>query len=132
MTAEQRTCPTCGTEFTWTPAAPRQKYCSTRCKHRWHTAHRKPRSRRGRQPSRAADTGHGDPRPAPPATSVATTTAVGATTDVAAPPPGPAGLTAAPACPHCRQPVALVAWLVPPAASVTTPPRHADTIRDIA
>jgi endogenous inhibitor of DNA gyrase (YacG/DUF329 family) len=97
VTAEQRACPSCGTAFTWTPAAPRQRFCSTRCKHRWHTD--------------------------APAAGVATTTPV-------APPPGPAGLTAAPACPHCRQPVALVAWLVPPAASVTTPPRHADTIRD--
>jgi endogenous inhibitor of DNA gyrase (YacG/DUF329 family) len=114
VTAEQRNCPSCGTAFTWTPAAPRQKFCSTRCKHRWHTAHRKPRRRHARQ-----DPAPGDPRPDAPTTSVATTT-----------PPGPAGLTAAPACPHCRQPVALVAWLVPPAASVTTPPRHADTIRE--
>jgi hypothetical protein len=119
VTAEQRNCPSCGTAFTWTPAAPRQKFCSTRCKHRWHTANRKPRSRRSRQPAAR------DPRPDTPTTSVATTTAVAATT-----PAGPAGLTAAPACPHCRQPVALVAWLVPPAASVTTPPRHANTIRD--
>ena len=77
-----------------------------------------PRNRRGRKPA-ARD----DPRPAAPTTDVAATTLV-------APPPGPAGLTAAPACPHCRQPVALVAWLVPPAASVTTPPRHAGTIRE--
>ena len=117
MTAEQRACPSCGTVFTWTPAAPRQRFCSTRCKHRWHTANRKPR-RRGRQPAT-----RDDPRPDTPTTGVATTTPV-------APPPGPAGLTTAPACPHCRQPVALVAWLVPPAASVTTPPRHADTTRD--
>ena len=125
MTAEQRNCPSCGTAFTWTPAAPRQKFCSTRCKHRWHTANRKPRRRRARQ-----DAARDDPRPDTPTTSVATTTAVATTTPATAPPPGPAGLTAAPACPHCRQPVALVAWLVPPAASVTTPPRHADTIRE--
>jgi endogenous inhibitor of DNA gyrase (YacG/DUF329 family) len=112
VTAEQRACPSCGTAFTLTPAAPRKKFCSTRCKHRWHSANRKPRRRARRD----------DPHPDTPATSVATTTAV-------ATPHAPA-LTAAPACPHCRQPVALVAWLVPPAASVTTPPRHADTIRD--
>ncbi len=116
MNAEQRACPACGAEFTWTPAAPRQKYCSTRCKHRWHAAHGKPRSRRGRN---REDATSDDARPAT------------ATTDVP-PPPAPAGgLAAAPACPHCRQPVALVAWLVPPAASITTPPRHADTIREI-
>ena len=40
-------------------------------------------------------------------------------------------LAAEPACPHCRKPVALVAWLVPPAAAtVKEPPRHADTVRD--
>jgi len=63
----------------------------------------------------------------------------GATTHVAsatgaAPPATPAagpepGLTAGPACPHCRKPVALVAWLVPPAAaSVKEPPRHAGMV----
>ena len=110
MSAEQRECPACGNPFTWTPAAPRQKYCSTRCKHRWHAAHGKPRKRRrGRR---------------------------AATADVACPPTPTTGVTedslaAEPACPHCRKPVALVAWLVPPAAaSVKEPPRHADTIRD--
>jgi endogenous inhibitor of DNA gyrase (YacG/DUF329 family) len=109
VSAEQRECPQCGTPFTWTPAAPRQKYCSARCKHRWHRAHGRPRKRRrGGQ---------------------------AATCDVAGPPAataGQAGLAAQPACPHCRKPVALVAWLVPPAAaSVKTPPRHADTISNI-
>ena len=110
MSPEQRDCPACGTPFTWTPAAPRQKYCSARCKHRWHRAHGKPRRRR-----RTRD----DARP--PA----------ATTQPAPPPATGESLAAEPACPHCRKPVALVAWLVPPAAaSVKTPPRHADTIRD--
>jgi len=46
-------------------------------------------------------------------------------------PLAPATLTPAPACPDCRQPVAIVAWLVvPAAASVATPRRHADTVRD--
>lgn len=111
MTAEQRPCPACSTEFTWTPAAPRQRFCSTRCKHRWHDANRK-RDRR-EQP------GRDDARP--PAPVADATTPVERTA---------AALPATPACPHCRQPVALVAWLVPPAASVTTPPRHAATIRD--
>jgi endogenous inhibitor of DNA gyrase (YacG/DUF329 family) len=116
MTAEQRTCPACGTEFTWTPAAPRQKYCSTRCKHRWHDRHRsKPRRR------------HNSPT-----THVARPPATGIAGDAASPPvPSPAGasMTATPACPHCRQPVALVAWLVPPAASITTPPPHVTATR---
>jgi hypothetical protein len=43
----------------------------------------------------------------------------------------PATLTATPACPHCKQPVAIVAWLVPPAAAtVATPPQHAVTTSD--
>jgi endogenous inhibitor of DNA gyrase (YacG/DUF329 family) len=118
VSAEQRDCPECGTPFTWTTAAPRQKYCSTRCKHRWHQARRKPRRRRrGRTATRDAA--------APPAP----------TTEVGPPAPPAAGpepgLTAGPACPHCRKPVALVAWLVPPAAAtVKEPPRHADTVRD--
>jgi endogenous inhibitor of DNA gyrase (YacG/DUF329 family) len=120
VSPEQRDCPACGTPFTWTPAAPRQKYCSARCKHRWHRAHGKPRRRRGRQAATRdvarppAATTQGAP-PSPPAAGTG----------------GQAALTAGPACPHCRKPVALVAWLVPPAAaSVKTPPRHADTIRD--
>jgi endogenous inhibitor of DNA gyrase (YacG/DUF329 family) len=118
MTAEQRDCPQCGSPFTWTPAAPRQKYCSTRCKHRWHAAHGKPRRRRRRQDT-ATDAG----RPPAPATRVAPAAGTG---PPAPPHPGP-GLTAGPACPHCRKPVALVAWLVPPAAAtVQEPPRHAD------
>lgn len=36
-----------------------------------------------------------------------------------------------PAFPHCRQPVAIVAWLVrPAAATVAAPPRHASETRD--
>lgn len=127
MSAEQRDCPQCGTPFTWTTAAPRQKYCSTRCKHRWHTARRKPRNRRrGRQGPTASVAR----QPAPTA-SVAPTTEVGPPSPPAAGTAGEAGLTAEPACPHCRKPVALVAWLVPPAAAtVKEPPRHADTMSD--
>jgi endogenous inhibitor of DNA gyrase (YacG/DUF329 family) len=110
VTAEQRDCPECGTPFTWTSAAPRQKYCSTRCKHRWHQARRKPRRRR-QDPTRHVA------RPPVPAAGVAPTTEV--------------GLAAQTACPHCRKPVALAAWLIPPAAAnVKDPPRHADTISD--
>ena len=129
MSAEQRDCPQCGTPFTWTSAAPRQKYCSTRCKHRWHTAHRKPRKRRRGRQGPASDVA----RPPAPTTRVVPTTEVGPPSPPAAGTgtAGEAGLAAEPACPHCRKPVALVAWLVPPAAaSVKEPPRHADTIRD--
>ena len=118
MSAEQRDCPACGNPFTWTPAAPRQKYCSTRCKHRWHQAHGKPRKRRRARPAATADVA----RPPTPTTAVTPFPPAARTGD---------DLTAEPACPHCRKPIALVAWLVPPAAaSVREPPRHADTIRD--
>ena len=129
MSAEQRPCLQCGTPFTWTTAAPRQKYCSTPCKHRWHQARRKHRRRR---PGRTGPTTV-VARPAAPATAVARQPAP--TADAPSPPAagtaGEAGLAAEPACPHCRKPVTLVAWLVPPAAAeVKIPPRHADTISD--
>ncbi len=104
MSAEQRDCPHCGTPFTWTPAAPRQKYCSTRCKHRWHQARRKPRKRRRDRQATATDVAR---LPAP-TTRVAPTTEVGPPSPPAAGTAGQAGLTADPACPHCRKPVALV------------------------
>ena len=116
MSAEQRDCPQCGTPFTWTSAAPRQKYCSTRCKHRWHQVRRKPRRRRRGRQAPSADVAR---LPAP-------TTRVTPTTEVGPPAPpqaGPeSGLTAEPACPHCRKPVAIVAWLIPPAAATITAP----------
>jgi endogenous inhibitor of DNA gyrase (YacG/DUF329 family) len=127
VSAEQRDCPECGAPFTWTSAAPRQKYCSTRCKHRWHQARRKPRRRRRGRQDPARDVA----RLPVPATGVAPATEVGPPSPPAAGTGGEAGLAAEPACPHCRKPVALVAWLVPPAAaSVKEPPRHADTVRD--
>lgn len=118
--AEQRPCPACGTAFTWTPASPRQRFCSTRCRQRWW-------DRRRRQATAALNRAA-----APPAASGQHDDAPrGGGHDAHG--GGPRGRddagtpTAAPACPHCRQPVAIVAWLVPPAAaSVATPPRHAD------
>lgn len=51
------------------------------------------------------------------------------TGDVVGPPSPDGSLTAAPAYPRCRQPVALVAWLVPPAASTTAPSLYIATTR---
>lgn len=118
MTTEQRACPACGTEFTWTSAAPRQRFCSTRCKHRWWCARRRQATAALARDETPAS---GDPR---------------ATTrddrgDAARHHADPGIVAAVPACPHCGKPVAIVAWLVPPAAAtVTTPPRHAVTVRD--
>ena len=116
--AEQRTCPACGTAFTWTPASPRQRFCSTRCRQAWWDRRRRQATATlgrgdatpaGNDPHAGADDGRGD----------------------AARSHDNGTLAAVPACPHCKQPVAVVAWLVPPAAaSVTPPPRHADTVRD--
>ncbi len=117
--AEQRECPACGTPFTWTPAAPRQRFCSTPCRQRWWD-----RTRRGRRHRRAdGPRGQHDPRrtadePRSPADDPR-----GNSSD--------STLAAVPACPHCRQPVAIVAWLVPPAAATVAPPaRHAGETRD--
>jgi len=110
--AEQRPCPACGTAFTWTPAAPRQRFCSTRCRQRWW-------DRRRRQATAALNR-----RASPPATSP------DSHDDEHDPRGGaarghdsPGTLAAVPACPHCRQPVAIVAWLVPPAAATVATPR---------
>lgn len=124
MTTEQRTCPCCGTEFTWTSAAPRQKFCSIRCKHRWWDTRRRQATaalnqgsiplpagqQRGDDHGAVTHDGRGDPARHHPSSGT---------------------LAAVPACPHCSKPVAIVAWLVPPAAaSVATPPRHAVAVRD--
>lgn len=114
--AEQRTCPACGTLFTWTTAAPRQRFCSTPCRQRWWDRNRRRRSRHHGDDPRGHDPRHTDePRRAddPRGTSNDGT------------------LAAVPACPHCRRPVAIVAWLVPPtAASVATPRQHTAAISD--
>jgi endogenous inhibitor of DNA gyrase (YacG/DUF329 family) len=121
VTAEQRRCPACDAEFTWTSASPRQRFCSTRCRQSWWCARRRQAT--------AALTRHDPrvpPRAEPRATAYHDHRGDTARTDA------PGGILAAvPACPHCAKPVAVVAWLVPPAASsVATPPRHAATIHD--
>jgi endogenous inhibitor of DNA gyrase (YacG/DUF329 family) len=118
MTAEQRQCPACGTEFTWTSAAPRQRFCSTRCKHRWWCARRRQATAALARDSTPATTG---------GTRAATHDDRGGAARHHA---GTGTVAAVPACPHCSKPVAIVAWLVPPAAAVTTPPRHAVAVRD--
>ena len=116
--AEQRECPTCGTQFTWTTAAPRQRFCSTPCRHRWWDRTR----RRGRADGRDDPRGH-DPRGRAPRRPPAGDPRGH---DNGAPGTSPGTTAAVPACPHCRQPVAIVAWLVPPAAASIDTPRHAD------
>jgi endogenous inhibitor of DNA gyrase (YacG/DUF329 family) len=110
---EQRACPVCGTAFTWTSASPRQKYCSTRCAQLcWERAHRRRSQRQPAagdpdhhddQPRHHDDDAHHDDDPRRP--------------DGNGQPPA-----AIAACPHCRKPVAIVAWLIPPAAATITAP----------
>jgi endogenous inhibitor of DNA gyrase (YacG/DUF329 family) len=121
--AEQRPCLHCGTVFTWTPASPRKRFCSQPCRLAWWGTRRRQATtalRRGdiRLPGGQP---HGDD-------SHATgNDARGG--DARSHDPGT--LAATPACPHCRQPVAIVAWLVPPAAAnIATPPRHAAAINE--
>jgi endogenous inhibitor of DNA gyrase (YacG/DUF329 family) len=117
MTAEQRQCPNCGTAFTWTAAAPRKRFCSTRCKHQWWC------TRRRQATAALAGSDTTPPRDHPRATA--------RDHRGDAPPTGTGTTVAVPACPYCARPVAIVAWLVPPAAAtVTTTPRHAVTIND--
>jgi len=103
---EQRACPVCGTAFTWTSASPRQKYCSTRCAQLcWERAHRRRSQRQpaAGDPGRHDDQARHDDDPRRP--------------DGNGQPPA-----AIAACPHCRKPVAIVAWLIPPAAATITAP----------
>lgn len=113
--AEQRTCPACGSLFTWTPAAPRQKFCSTRCRQRWWDRARRRAAKnddpRGRHDPRRDDAHGHDGRGHD---------GHGHDTDSIPTGQPPAAIAA---CPHCRNPVAIVAWLVPPAAASVPAPR---------
>lgn len=116
MSAGQRECPACGTEFTWTPASPRKRFCSIACRHHWWNCRRR-RARAAAAGSQPA-AGEHDARAATPREQH----------DPRATEPRDSVVAAVPACPHCRQPVAVVAWLVPPAAASIDTPRH-DTTR---
>lgn len=123
MTAEQRPCQSCGTIFTWTPASPRQRYCSIRCRQAWWAARRRQAT--------AALNHRGIPLPAGQPHAGDPHAAHDGRGGEARSHDSPGTLAATPACPHCKQPVAIVAWLVPPAAAtVATPPRHAVTTGD--
>lgn len=122
--AEQRPCPACGALFTWTPAGSRQKYCSADCRYRWWNLRR-------RQATAALRRG-GPSAPAPAAHAARGETPRGHGPRDRGPRDAGGIVAAVPACPHCREPVAVVAWLVPPgAASVATPNNTPATMRDI-
>lgn len=116
---EQRACPVCGTAFTWTSASPRQKYCSTRCAQLcWERAHRR---RSQRQPA-AGDPGRHDDQARHHDDAHHDDDDVRHDDDPRRPDGNGQPPAAIAACPHCRKPVAIVAWLIPPAAATITAP----------
>jgi endogenous inhibitor of DNA gyrase (YacG/DUF329 family) len=116
---EQRACPSCGTGFTWTSAAPRQRFCSEHCRHKWWNQRR----RQGTAALRRAGGNAPGTRPAAPVPHAHDPR--GDTPRAREGTPRDGITAAVPACPHCRKPVAVVAWLVPPAAASIDTPRHA-------
>lgn len=124
MSAEQRQCPACGAGFTWTPASPRKKFCTVACRHHWWNDRR----RRARAAATGSQPGAGqrDARAGTPRRRSARAGTPHGQHDPRAAEPQGSVTAAVPACPHCRQPVAVVAWLVPPAAASIDTPRHAD------
>jgi endogenous inhibitor of DNA gyrase (YacG/DUF329 family) len=125
--AEQRPCQHCGTAFTWTPSSPRKRFCSQPCRLAWHDARRRQATAALRHGDIHLPGAGNQPRAGGPRAASHDARGGDARRHDDA-----GTLAATPACPHCRQPVAIVAWLVPAAAaSVATPPRHAATIRDL-
>jgi endogenous inhibitor of DNA gyrase (YacG/DUF329 family) len=124
VSAEQRECPACGAEFTWTPASPRKRFCSITCRHHWWNRRRR-RARAAATGSQPA-AGEHDARAGTPRRHDARAATPREQHDPRATEPRDSVVAAVPACPHCRQPVAVVAWLVPPAAASIDTPRHAD------
>ena len=135
---EQRTCPVCGTPFTWNSSRPTHRFCDPRCKAIWAREMKKARELglpppvpgdirlRPGPATRARDAHvpdrplHGEPVRGDPLRGdrlpgdlvTATTTSARQSH-----------------CPHCRKPIAVVAMLVPPAAvHVDTPSQSVTNI----
>ena len=120
MSTPTRSCATCTAPITVTRRNPNRRYCSPRCRVAdWHRRHDRP------HPDHAVPaTGNEVPGGVP--NGVANVVPEPATTTYATPPNGvPDGSNTANGeqrCPHCRQPIAVIAVLVPPtAAHVRTP-----------
>jgi hypothetical protein len=116
MTSPTRSCATCTTPITVTRRNPNRRYCSPRCRVAdWHHRHDRRHSHHD-VPGLPNDVPAGN---AVPNDVPETTTTVPTTTNAV-----PAGNAANgdQRCPHCRQPIAVIAVLVPPtAAHVRTP-----------
>ena len=105
------TCPVCEGEFQADPRV-RQVYCSPTC--RAEQEHRRERARDQERARRLGESAPGSPGPRQP-------TIVPAPAPAKQPgpagPPDPMGPTATRACPHCGQPVTIVALLTTPEAA---------------
>ena len=124
--SEQRACPVCSRSFTWSSKRPAHRFCDPRCKAIWAREIKKARE-------------HGLPPPAPgdPRLRPGHTAAPREDPPREGPPHGalsPAILSTAPmaisretCCPHCRQLVAVVAVLIPPAAVYVDTPSQSVT-----
>ena len=113
---QARPCPACGSPFTWSTASPRQRFCSPRCKAaRWRATRRAQPTARTHNATRH-DTGD----------RTSNNTRHHTRNDA---PDG--DVTAVHAYPHCRQHIAVITWLVTPAAArVPAPSQHAVTVHD--
>jgi endogenous inhibitor of DNA gyrase (YacG/DUF329 family) len=115
MTTSGRTCITCTAPISVTRRNPNKRYCSPRCRVAdWHRRHDRPHPD-DNVPTSSNDVPDDVPNvvPQPPTTFTPAQNAV---------PDGGNAANGDQRCPHCRQPIAIIAVLVPPtAAHVRTP-----------
>jgi endogenous inhibitor of DNA gyrase (YacG/DUF329 family) len=123
MTNPTRSCATCTKPITVTSRNPNRRYCSPRCRVAdWHRRHDRTHLHNAvpndvtRHPNVVPDAvPHHDANAVPTPTTTFATTAN-------AVPGGTNTANGEQRCPHCRQPIAVIAILVPPtAAHVRTP-----------
>jgi hypothetical protein len=123
MTNPTRSCATCTAAITVTSRNPNRRYCSPRCRVAdWHRRHDRAHPHNpvpnnvNAHPNVVPDAVHNDD---PNAVPTPTTTFATARNAV---PGGANTANGEQRCPHCRQPIAVIAVLVPPtAAHVRTP-----------
>lgn len=115
MTASTRSCVTCTAPITISRRNPNRRYCSPRCRVAdWHRRHDRPHPDNAvPEHTNAVPNAVANVVPTPATTYIAPTNGVPDTSNTA---------NGEQRCPHCRQPIAIIAVLVPPtAAHVRTP-----------
>lgn len=110
-TTRIRACVTCADSITVTARNPNRRFCSRRCRvANWHARNRASRNGTNPNPNTVPDVVHRDVVRDDVAGGDDVRNAVAAPNTVVR-------------CPHCRRPVTVLTWLLPPAAAhVTTPP----------